>query len=102
MINYFYDCYRILNKVYSEKAFIKQAILAVPIEEKNRALTIKTCYGVLDKDIELSYYISTLCQKSPKLVIRTVLKIAMYSISHSVKFDDMLRFKHPVIDGPGT
>ncbi len=82
MVNYFYDCYRILNKVYSEKAFIKQAILSVPIEEKNRALTVKTCYGVLDKDIELSYYIKKLCQKSPKLVIRTILKIAMYDIKY--------------------
>jgi len=55
MINYFYDCYQILNKVYSQNSYIKQAINGTFIEEKNRALTIKTCYGVLDKDIELSY-----------------------------------------------
>ncbi len=85
MINYLYDCYRILNKVYSEKTFIKQAISSVDIEEKNRALTIKTCYGVLDKDIELSYYISKLCTKSPKLAIRTVLKIAMFAIKYLQK-----------------
>ena len=85
MINYFYDCYTILNKVYSEKTFIKQAIASSFIEEKNRALTIKTCYGVLDKDIELSYYISKLTEKSPKLTIRTVLKIAMYAIKYLQK-----------------
>lgn len=85
MINYFYDCYSILNKVYSEKTFFKQAILSTPIEEKNRAMTIKTCYGVLDKDIELSYYISKLCEKSPKLVIRTILKISMYAIKYMDK-----------------
>ena len=67
MINYFYDCYTILNKVYSEKSFIKQAINSTFIEEKNRAITTKTCYGVLDKDIELSYYITKLADKSPKL-----------------------------------
>ena len=82
MVNYFYDCYNILNKVYSEKTFFKQAISSTFIEEKNRALTIKTCYGVLDKDIELSYYISFLAQKSPKLVIRTILKISMYAIKY--------------------
>ena len=82
MINYFYDCYQILNKVYSEKTFIKQAISSTFIEEKNRALTIKTCYGVLDKDIELSYYIKELTEKSPKLVIRTILKISMYAIKY--------------------
>lgn len=82
MVNYFYDCYCILNKVYSEKSFIKQAISSTFIEEKNRALTVKTCYGVLDKDIELSYVITALTEKSPKLVIRTILKIAMYSIKY--------------------
>lgn len=82
MINYFYDCYNILNKVYSDKAFIKQAINGTVIEEKNRAITVKTCYGVLDKDIELSYYLSFLTEKTPKLVIRTILKIAMYAIKY--------------------
>lgn len=85
MINYFYDCYQILNKVYSQNSYIKQAINGTFIEEKNRALTVKTCYGVLDKDIELSYYINCLTEKSPKLVIRTILKISMYAIKYLEK-----------------
>ena len=85
MINWFYDCYQILNKVYSDKTFIKQAINSTFIEEKNRSLTIKTCYGVLDKDIELSYYIKQITEKTPKLAIRTILKIAMYSIKYLQK-----------------
>lgn len=82
MVNYFYDCYAILCKVYSDKTYIKQAINSTIIEEKNRALTIKTCYGVLDKDIELSYYIKQLTDKSPKLAIKTILKISMYAIKY--------------------
>lgn len=82
MINYFYDCYTILNKVYSEKSFIKQAINSTFIEEKNRALTVKTVYGVLDKDIELSYIIKQLADSTPKLAIRTILKISMYAIKY--------------------
>ncbi len=82
MVNYFYDCYCILNKVYSDKMYFKQAILSTMIEEQNRSLTIKTCYGVLDKDIELSYYIKSLTEKTPKLVVRTILKIAMYAIKY--------------------
>lgn len=82
MINWFYDCYQILNKVYSDKTFVKQAISSTFIEEKNRALTVKTVYGVLDKDIELSYYISALCDKNPKLAIRTILKISLYAIKY--------------------
>ena len=82
MVNCFYDCYTILNKVYSEGAYLKQAISSTFIEEKNRALTVKTCYGVLDRDIELSYYVSRLTEKNPKLVVRTVLKIAFYHIKY--------------------
>ena len=87
MLNCFYDCYTILNKVYGDKAYLKQAINSTPIEEKNRSLTVKICYGVLDKDIELSYYITALTEKSPKLVIRTILKIALYNILYLNKHD---------------
>lgn len=80
-----YDSYNILNKVYSEKAYLKQAILSTPVEEKNRALIVKICYGVLDKDIELSYYLRYLSPKNPKLAVRTVLKIAMYCIKYLKK-----------------
>ena len=73
MINLFYDCYCVLNKVYAEKAHIKQALPETPIEEKNRAATVKICYGVLDKDTELSYYVTSLTHKSPKLPVRTIL-----------------------------
>ncbi len=85
MLTYFYDCYTVLNKVYSDKMFFKQALSSTLIEEKNRALTVKTCYGVLDKDIELSYYLKVLCPKSPKLVIRTILKISFYAIKYLEK-----------------
>lgn len=82
MINYFYDCYCILNKVYSDKTYLKQAIADTVIEEKNRALTIKTVYGVLERDIELSYYVKSLTEKTPKLAVRTILKIAIYAIKY--------------------
>ena len=82
MVNYFYDCYVVLNKVYSEKAFLKQAINSTFLEPKNKSLTIKTCYGVLDKEEELSYLISYFAPKNPKLAIRTILKIAMYVIKY--------------------
>lgn len=85
MVNYFYDCYVILNKVYSEKKFIKQAINDTFIEELNRSLTVKICYGVLDRDVELSYYIEKLTEKTPKLAIRTILKISMYMIKYLEK-----------------
>ena len=80
MINSFYDSYQILSKVYKDGAFLKQAILNTTIEEKNRAFVTKLVYGVLDKDIELQYYLDKLTDKSPKLAIRVLLKISMYAI----------------------
>ena len=82
MINALYDAYRVLFKVYSDGAFVKQAINDTPIEELNRAHTVKLCYGVLDKDIELSYYLSVLCDKNPKQAIRIILKESFYAIKY--------------------
>ena len=82
MENYFYDCYSILNRVYSDKQFIKQAINESFIDESHRSLTVKICYGVIDRDVELSYYIKNLADKTPKLAVRTILKISMYMMKY--------------------
>lgn len=80
MLKIFYDCYQVLSKVYSDGAFLKQSLSDTYIEELNRAKTTKICYGALDNDILLEYYISKLCVKRPKNAIRIILKIAMFSI----------------------
>lgn len=82
MLVTYYDCYNVLNKVYGSGAYIKQALLDTPIEPLNRPAITKICYGVLDKDIELSYIIKKFCDKTPKLVIRTLLKIGFYAIKY--------------------
>ncbi len=87
MTNVLYDAYLILNKVYSEKAFVKQAINDTQTDPLNRAFTVKLCYGVLDRDIELSYYLKQLADKTPKLPVRTVLKISMYAMKYLQKKD---------------
>lgn len=80
MLNTFYTSFCILSRVYSEKTFIKQAINSEPIEPINKNLVVKICYGVVDKDITLEYFLSILCEKRPKLAIRILLKIAIYNI----------------------
>lgn len=85
MIILFYDCYRILSEVYKNGAYLKQAVNSVEIEELNRPKTTKICYGVLDKDIELEYYLSILCRKSPKQSIKIILKIALYCLKYLEK-----------------
>lgn len=80
MINTFYDSYRILMRVYGQKAYIKQAINSEIIEPINRAAVIKIVYGVVENDIYLDYVLSALCDKRPKLPVRVVLKIAIYNL----------------------
>ncbi len=80
MTNLFYDAYRILFNVYSNGAYLKQAMADEQIEESKRATTTKLCYGVLDNDIYLHSRLSCLCDKRPKNAIRVILKLALYSI----------------------
>ena len=47
MTNPFYDAFAVLQKVYGGGAYLKQALADTPIEELNRARTVKLCYGVL-------------------------------------------------------
>lgn len=82
MLVTYYDCYVILSKVYGGGSFIKQALSNTVIEEKNRTAVTKICYGVLDKDITLEYILENFCAKRPKLAVRTLIKIAIYSIKY--------------------
>ncbi len=76
--NPFYDPYQILCKVYGEGAHLKIALSDTPIEELNRARTVKTVYGVLEEDGYLSECIKTFAPKNPKQSIRVLLKISLY------------------------
>lgn len=81
MLVTYYDSFNVLSKVYSDKTFIKQALSSTQIEPLNKARVTKICYGVLDKDITLEYFISKLCAQNPKQSIKILLKIGLYSIN---------------------
>lgn len=78
MTNPFYDPYRILTKIYADGAHLKIALSDTPIEELNRARTVKTVYGVLENDGYLSACIRTFAPKNPKQSVRILLKISLY------------------------
>ena len=80
MLITFYDSYTCLSKVYGNGAYLKQAMNDTLIRESSRSHFTKICYGVLDKEITLNYIIKKLCPKNPKLAVRTILKIGLYSI----------------------
>ena len=80
-----YDPFQILTKVYSDGAHLKQAIADTYIEELYRARTVKIVYGVLEKDGYLDFCIKHYAPKSPKLAVRTILKISLYMLLYMGK-----------------
>ncbi len=82
MLVTYYDCYNVLTKVYSDGAYIKQALNGTQVEERNRPAITKICYGVLDRDIELEYILQNFCAKKPKQSVKTLLKIGLYAIKY--------------------
>ncbi len=90
MTNPLCDPYLILSKVYSDGKYLKQAIAETPIEFLNKARTVKICYGVLEKDIYLSYILGANVKKQPKSQVRLILKIALYMLIFMDKHDYMV------------
>ena len=90
MTNPLADPYFILAKVYSGGKYLKQAIAETPVEPLNKARTVRICYGVLEKDIYLSYIISGNAHSTPKAAIRLILKIALYMLECMGKHDYMV------------
>ena len=90
MTNPLVDPYLILTKVYRDGKFLKQAIAETPIEQLNKARTVKICYGVLEKDIYLEHIIGANTKKAPKSSVKTVLKIALYMLEFMSKHDYMV------------
>ena len=80
MTNPLYDAYAVLQKVYGGGAYLKQTLADTPVEEQNRARTVKICYGVLENDRWLDLCIRTFAPKNPKLPVRILLKIALYML----------------------
>ena len=84
------DPYIVLSKVYSEGAYLKQALASSPIEPLSRPRTSKICYGVLEKDVYLGHIIGANCRKMPKSAVRLILKIALYMLEFMGKHDYMV------------
>ena len=88
-----YDPFQILSKIYSDGAFVKQAIADTYIEEQYRSRTVKIVYGVLENDLYLDFCIKHYAPKAPKLVVRTILKISLYMLLFMSKKKYMLLSK---------
>lgn len=90
MTNPLTDPYLVLSKVYSGGKYLKQALSETSTEPLNRGRTTKIAYGVLDKDVYLSYIIAQNAQSAPKAAVRLILKIALYMLEFMDKHGYMV------------
>ncbi len=74
--------YEILSNVYLNKAFASIELSKKINQAENKSFLTNLVYGVLEKNIELDYYIDYLVPKKPKNVAIIVLKIGMYIIKY--------------------
>ncbi len=74
--------YDILSKVYQDGAYASLELSKHILKATNQDFVVHLIYGVLERDIELSYYISKLCIKRPKPSIVIVLKMGMYQLKY--------------------
>ncbi len=77
MTNLFDEPYRVLTRVYRDGAHLKIALAEARLGEKTRAGTVKTVYGVLERDAYLSLCIDTFAEKPPKAAVKLIIKIAL-------------------------
>ncbi len=77
---YFKKAYDILYKVYVDGEYVGDSMRLLSGEDK--AIVTRLVYGVLERETELQYYISSMTRKTPKKPIGIILRLGMYSISY--------------------
>lgn len=80
-LSYFIDAYNVLREVYGEGKYLTDAVANIPNGE-DRALITRIVYGVIEKDVTLTYIIGNLTDKTPKPQARLVLKIGLYCLRY--------------------
>ena len=82
-MSYLIDAYNVLREVYGDGKYLSDVVANIPNGE-DKALTTRIVYGVVERDVTLSYIISCLTDKTPKPQARLVLKIGLYCIHYQI------------------
>lgn len=79
--------YDMLLKVYKDGAYsqiqLDETLNELKLDRQDKAYITAHFYGVIEKDVALSYFISTLCNKKPKTAIAVILKMGIYGVRYS-------------------
>lgn len=90
MINTLLFAYNVLDDVYRRGAYASVALSDVlpMLSEQDRRQVKRIVMGVLEHEIEFGYQLAKLCPKSPKAVVRVLLKLGMYLIKYTDSMPD--------------
>ena len=82
--------YNILDDVYRRGAYVSVAMNDVlpTLDEHDKKQVTRLVMGVLEHEMEFAYQIGRLCAKSPKAVVRVILKLGMYLIKYTRTMPD--------------
>ena len=76
--------YRTLYSIFQNKAFASLELSNNLSEANNKEFVTKLVYGVLEKNVELEYYISQLTSKKPKAPILFNIKALLPALTLSL------------------
>jgi len=90
VINYILFAYNVLDDVYRRGAYASVALSEVlpGLDERDKKQVSRLVRGVLEHDYEFAYMIAKLCPKSPKAVVRVILKLGMYLVKYTRTMPD--------------
>ncbi|MGN0771055.1 MAG: 16S rRNA (cytosine(967)-C(5))-methyltransferase RsmB [Christensenellales bacterium] len=74
--------YDVLSNIFKNKAFSSIELSKKLGYANNAAWVTKLVYGVLERNVELEYYLSKMAKKRPQASVVIVLKMGMYCISY--------------------
>lgn len=80
--------YDVLSNIFKNKAFGSIELSKKLGYANNAAWVTKLVYGVLEKNVELEYYLSCLAKKRPQASVVIVLKMGMYCLSYMDSMPD--------------
>ena len=78
MRKYIDGALKILTKVFDDGSYSNRALST----DKTSDMTTKLVYGVLERNVEIEWVLSSLVKKQPKGKINTILKIGTYALLH--------------------
>ena len=90
MINHILFAYNVLDDVYRRGAYASVALSSVlpTLNQHDRKQVSRLVLGVLEHDYEFGYMLGKLCAKSPKAVVRVLLRLGMYLVKYTRSIPD--------------